>query len=258
MGAYETNRWHFKVLSATSCGRRTQQNRPSGGYCSWSLMWQRLDDISVSANSLLSVVVLCLSSLNVFCFPQCMQTVERVGICNKGGISLLCWSERRKVSKSPVKSFLKALKEKCAGFFHEDMSESLPPHAHARMCAHTRRLWCMISYTKHLSPKPDWVTHVRIAQVEILRPVEKTPTNKDCRDDKLISELCLSFKLNSGDSVPVECVWEPRGRRLVFIHDASFRWVGTDTGRISTHCMTDRRRLSHLRCKGTQEPDTIC
>lgn len=81
----------------------------------------------------------------------------------------------------------------------------------------------------------------------------------DCGDDKLISELCSSFKVNSGDSVPVECVWEPRGRRLVFTHGASFRWVGADTGRVSTHRMTDRRRLPHASwCESTQEPDTIC
>lgn len=60
--------WHFKVLSSTSRSK-TWQNRPNGGYFSWSPMWQRLDDISVSANSLLSVLLLCLSSLKCFLFP---------------------------------------------------------------------------------------------------------------------------------------------------------------------------------------------
>lgn len=39
--------------------------------------------------------------------------------------------------------------------------------------------------------------------------------------------------------------WEPWGRRLVFTHAASLRWVGADTGRISAHRMTGRRRLPH-------------
>lgn len=63
MGAQKTNMWHLKVLSSTWFSRMPQR-RPNGGY-----RWRRLDDISVSANSLLSVLLLRLSSLKCFLFP---------------------------------------------------------------------------------------------------------------------------------------------------------------------------------------------
>lgn len=137
MERYRTNMWHLKKRRRTSWSR-TQQNQPNGGYCSKSLMWQRLDDISVSANSLLSVLLLCLSSLKCFLFPPVHEDGwESRDLQQRRNITSVQKQAEESI-KVPCEKFPESIRRGVPDSFMW-MSESLPPQAHARMCM---CLWC--------------------------------------------------------------------------------------------------------------------
>lgn len=179
MGAYKTNMWHFKVLISTSFSRRTRQKRPNGGYCSWSLMWQRLDGISVSANSLLSVLLLCLSSLKCFLFPPVHADSWESGDLQTKAEYRFCAEARGGKYQSPLWKVSWKHERRSVPDLFTRMCQNPYLHKHMQGCARTHSdfdVWShtlSTCHTKHLSHKPDLVTHVRIAQVQILHhPVE--------------------------------------------------------------------------------------